>query len=90
MELIRISDNPTDLESRIKKTLTSGGVVALPTDTVYGLFSLPNEKAAIEKIYTLKMRPDSMPLPLLISGTEQLPYVSSFQNQIMKTLVGAF
>ncbi|MEC7878920.1 MAG: L-threonylcarbamoyladenylate synthase [Actinomycetota bacterium] len=90
MELIRISDNPTELESRIKKTLTSGGVVALPTDTVYGLFSLPNEKAAIEKIYTLKMRPDSMPLPLLISGTEQLPYVSSFQNQILKTLVGAF
>tara|TARA_Y100001970_G_scaffold37473_1_gene46290 strand:- start:3730 stop:4347 length:618 start_codon:yes stop_codon:yes gene_type:complete len=90
MELIRISENLTHLESSIKKTLASGGVVVLPTDTVYGIFSLPTEKAAIEKIYTLKMRPESMPLPLLISGTEQLPKVSSFQNQVMRDLVGAF
>ena len=90
MELIRISENPTLLESSIKRTLSSGGVAVLPTDTVYGIFSLPTEKAAIERIYTLKMRPESMPLPLLISGTEQLPKVSSFQNQDLWALVGAF
>ena len=90
MELIRISENPTLLESSIKRTLSSGGVAVLPTDTVYGIFSLPTEKAAIERIYTLKMRPESMPLPLLISGTEQLPKVSSFQNQALWALVGAF
>jgi len=90
MELIRISENPTHLESSIKRTLSSGGVAVLPTDTVYGIFSLPTEKTAIEKIYTLKMRPESMPLPLLISGTEQLPKVSSFQNQALWALVGAF
>ena len=90
MELIRISKNPTRLESSIKKTLASGGVVVLPTDTVYGIFSLPTEKAAIEKIYALKMRPESMPLPLLISGTEQLSKVSSFQNRAMKLLVETF
>lgn len=90
MELIRISENPTLLESSIKRTLSSGGVAVLPTDTVYGIFSLPTEKDAIERIYTLKMRPESMPLPLLISGTEQLPKVSSFQNQALWALVGAF
>lgn len=90
MELIRISENPTLLESSIKRTLSSGGVAVLPTDTVYGIFSLPTEKAAIERIYTLKMRPESMPLPLLVSGTEQLPKVSSFQNQDLWALVGAF
>ncbi len=90
MELIRISENLTHLESSIKKTLVNGGVVVLPTDTVYGIFSLPTEKAAVERIYTLKMRPKSMPLPLLLSGTEQLPKVSSFQNQAMRSLVGAF
>ena len=90
MDLIRISENLTHLESSIKKTLVNGGVVVLPTDTVYGIFSLPTEKAAVERIYTLKMRPKSMPLPLLLSGTEQLPKVSSFQNQAMRSLVGAF
>lgn len=90
MELIRISENPTLLESSIKRTLSSGGVAVLPTDTVYGIFSLPTKKDAIQRIYTLKMRPESMPLPLLISGTEQLPKVSSFQNQDLWALVGAF
>ena len=90
MELIRISENPTHLESSIKRTLSSGGVAVLPTDTVYGIFSLPTEKTTIEKIYTLKKRQESMPLPLLISGTEQLPKVSSFQNQALWALVGAF
>lgn len=90
MELIRISENPTLLESSIKRTLSSGGVAVLPTDTVYGIFSLPTKKDAIQRIYTLKMRPESMPLPLLISGTEQLPKVSSFQNQALWALVGAF
>lgn len=36
------------------------------------------------------MRPESMPLPLLISGTEQLSKVSSFQNRAMRILVEAF
>ena len=90
MELIRISENPTLLESSIKRTLSSGGVAVLPTDTVYGIFSLPTKKDAIQRIYTLKMRPESMPLPLLVSGTEQLPKVSSFQNQDLWALVGAF
>ncbi len=37
--------------------LKNGGIVAFPTDTVYGLGSLAFNNAAIESIYTAKDRP---------------------------------
>jgi len=90
MELIKISEDETQAEAATKKTLANSGVVVLPTDTVYGIFSLPSKKTALEKIYALKKRPESMPLPLLISGVEQLPQVSSFQSQALDSLVRTF
>ncbi len=53
-------------------------------------FALPNSKTALEKIFSVKMRPRSMPLPLLISDVGQLPLVSSFQSQNLSSLVQLF
>lgn len=41
------------------------GVVAFPTDTVWGLGCLPNNKSAIDRIYHLKGRDENKPLILL-------------------------
>tara|TARA_B100000953_G_scaffold149820_1_gene124037 strand:- start:82 stop:699 length:618 start_codon:yes stop_codon:yes gene_type:complete len=90
MEFIKLSEDLTRAQSATKETLSIGGVVVLPTDTVYGVFSLPNSKTALEKIFSVKMRPRSMPLPLLISDVGQLPLVSSFQSQNLSSLVQLF
>ncbi len=54
------------------KILQMGGVVAFPTDTVYGLGADAFNATAVEKIYEIKKRPKHRQLPLLIADVEQL------------------
>ena len=42
--------------------------MAFPTDTAYGLGADPFNPAAIERIFTLKGRPDSKPILLLVDS----------------------
>jgi len=49
-----------------------GGVIAFPTDTVYGLGADAFNSTAVEKIYEIKNRPKHQPLPLLIADLERL------------------
>lgn len=57
---------------RIVDVLVTGGVVLVPTDTVYGLAALPTEKKAVNKIYALKGRPTSMNLPIMVAEERDL------------------
>jgi L-threonylcarbamoyladenylate synthase len=45
-----------------------GGVIAMPTDTVYGLACDPTNTAAVSRIYTIKRRPDRLELTLLAAS----------------------
>ena len=59
--------------SKIQKAcehIKSGGVVAFPTETVYGLGANAFNKDAIEKIYKIKNRPSNNPLILHIANTK--------------------
>lgn len=51
--------------------LSSGQVVAVPTETVYGLVGDASHPAAFEAIYTLKQRPAHMPLQLLVASFDE-------------------
>ena len=53
------------------RTLRSGGVVAYPTDTVYGLGCDPRKPHAIRRIFEVKGR-ERKPLPVLFSNLENL------------------
>jgi L-threonylcarbamoyladenylate synthase len=52
--------------------LSAGGVVLLPTDTVYGLAALPTAAEAVGRIFALKGRPPSINLPILISDRAEV------------------
>jgi L-threonylcarbamoyladenylate synthase len=54
------------------KILRKGGVIAFPTDTVYGLGADAFNSIAVERIYEIKNRPKHQQLPLLIADVEQL------------------
>ena len=65
--------------------LQKGGVIAFPTDTVYGLGSDALNPRAVERVYEIKNRPRGQGLPLLVADVEQLvtlagpiPEVASF------------
>ncbi|MEU0008215.1 L-threonylcarbamoyladenylate synthase [Streptomyces sp. NPDC006314] len=52
--------------------LRAGGLVALPTETVYGLGANAENPAAVSRIFQLKGRPPSHPLIVHIGGAEHL------------------
>ncbi len=57
-------------------TLNNGGILAFPTDTVYGLGALAFDNAAIENIYTAKNRPIEKAIPILIGDLSDLDQVA--------------
>lgn len=52
--------------------LNHGGIVAFPTDTVYGLGALAFNNAAIESLYIAKDRPLEKAIPILIADLASL------------------
>lgn len=56
--------------------LKNGGVIAFPTDTVYGLGAAINISTAVERVYRIKERPRQMALPLLLADLSQLEEVA--------------
>ncbi len=66
---------PHDLLEQVEHAATilhRGGVVAYPTDTVYGLGADVYHDEAVNKIYTVKQRPFGLPLPILLADVGQL------------------
>lgn len=87
-EVIEIND-PQSLNRAIC-VLENGGLVAFPTDTVYGVGALAFEKRSLERLYEAKIRSSELPLPILISGPEQLDLVSQNLTDIANTLAYEF
>ena len=56
--------------------LKQGGIVAFPTDTVYGLGACIGIGHAVERVYQIKERPRSMALPLLLADKSQIAEVA--------------
>ncbi|NSX39194.1 L-threonylcarbamoyladenylate synthase [Gardnerella swidsinskii] len=52
--------------------INEGGVIVVPTDTVYGVACDPFNEAAVAKIYELKRRPRTKALQILMSGVGDL------------------
>lgn len=63
-------------EQQIVEILLNGGVVACVTDTVWGLACMPDNPAAVEKMYAIKHREPTKPLILMSNDIGYLiPYV---------------
>ena len=61
-----------DRIEEIVESLLNGGVVLLPTDTVYGLAVSPNFEASIDRLFALKRRPRNVNLPIMVSSEAEL------------------
>ena len=78
-----------ELEQAVR-VLRNGGVVAFPTDTLYGLGSDIFNAAAVEKIFAIKERPAGLALPVLIDDWDQLEMVADDVPPSVKTLTEKF
>ncbi len=61
-----------DSISRAAELLESGGIVAIPTETVYGLAASAYCEKAVEKIFTAKGRPQDNPLIVHIADLDMI------------------
>ncbi len=60
-----------------REVLQAGGVIAIPTDTVYGIACLVNKRESIQRLYTIKQRERIKAIPVLIGTLEQTSNITS-------------
>ncbi len=68
------------MEQQIREALAAlrrGGLVAYPTDTVYGLGCDARDPQAVRRVFEVKGRPSGMALPLLVADLEMLERASA-------------
>ncbi len=73
---VRIADAAAVAEAA--EVLRGGGLVAVPTETVYGLAARADSGAAVAAIYRAKGRPDFNPLIVHVAGLEQAEKLALF------------
>ena len=52
--------------------IRAGGIVAFPTDTLYGLGADPRSSSAVSRLFLSKQRPLDRPIPLVAASIEQV------------------
>ena len=86
---VLLATAPHSITSALE-VLLSGGLVAFPTDTVYGLGALAFHAKAVESIYTAKERPVEKAIPVLLGDTEDLARVAEQIPMFAARLIACF
>jgi L-threonylcarbamoyladenylate synthase len=77
---------PASLD-RALALLRAGEPIAFPTDTVYGVGAAALDAAAVARLYTVKRRPLTQAIPLLIADEADLPLVADEVTPTTRRLV---
>lgn len=87
---ILIEINPVNPQLRkieqIVQTLQRGGVIAYPTDTIYGIGCDITNKKAIERVYQIKQRPKNKPFSFICSDLKNISQYAKVSNYAYKTM----
>ncbi|HIR63884.1 MAG TPA: threonylcarbamoyl-AMP synthase [Candidatus Faecousia faecigallinarum] len=90
MNTLRLSAQDPRTPEIAAGILRRGGLVAVPTETVYGLGADGLNPAAVKRIFLAKGRPGDNPLILHVTGVEQLPQFCHDIPQAAYRLAQAF
>lgn len=91
-KIMDVSEEPINIEyiREASEILKSGGLVAFPTETVYGLGGDATDKEASRKIYAAKGRPSDNPLIVHIADFSQLEQITENLPETARLLADAF
>ncbi|MFM1932178.1 MAG: hypothetical protein RL226_1481 [Bacteroidota bacterium] len=89
MKTLRLSNAATDIR-RAADLLIKGGLVALPTETVYGLAADALNPEAAARIYEAKGRPSDNPLILHVANARMADQVAYTDHPLFEELTNAF
>jgi L-threonylcarbamoyladenylate synthase len=74
----RIVPDDASGRSAAVEVLRAGGIVALPTDTVYGIAAALDTPGGIESLFAAKQRPADRGIALLIADADQAPTIAAW------------
>ncbi len=89
MKTLRLKDNAQGIK-KAAEILKNGGIVAIPTETVYGLAASAYDEDAIKKIFEAKGRPQDNPLIVHISDLDMAKEIVEDFNPDAKLLAEKF
>lgn len=89
-ELIQITERDSDVLDRAGRIIRDGGLVAFPTETVYGLGGNALNSESSRKIYEAKGRPSDNPLIIHIADMDAMPQIVSEITDEVRKLAEAF
>lgn len=78
------------LFSRMARLVQAGGVLAISTETYYGLGANPFDGAAVARLLSIKGRPDGKPILILIGDQAQLQDLVADVSPAAQVLMEAF
>lgn len=84
-----VSAGPSEL-SRAAEVIRAGGLVAFPTETVYGLGANAFDAAAVARVFEAKGRPATNPVIVHVSKVEQVDDIASGLPAIARRLAERF
>ncbi len=90
---MRTKTLPADDPSAVRHAadvLRNGGLVAFPTDTVYGLATLPFHHEMVERLYVVKGRSHTKAVAVLLSRASELKKVATRPGKIARRLAEVF
>ncbi len=70
--------------------LTAGGVLVLPTDTLYGLAADVFNENALRRVFAIKGRPKGLALPVLVSDWEMVRLVAADWSELAQEMAAKF
>lgn len=79
-----------DAVARAASVLRAGGLVAFPTETVYGLGAHALDRAAVRRIFTAKGRPSTDPLIVHVARVDQLDALVADVPAVVQRLAARF
>ncbi len=71
---------------RVVELLRKGGVIAYPTDTIYGIGCDITNKRAIARVYQIKQRPKNKPFSFICSDLKNISEYAKVSNYAYKTM----
>jgi L-threonylcarbamoyladenylate synthase len=90
MDIIKVS--PENLRAsqygieKAAETIRRGGVVAAPSDTVYGLFADATNPDAVKRVFRIKHRPETKPLPVMVRDPEMAAQLACIDLRLERIL----
>ena len=82
-----------DVQRQVERAviiLRQGGIVAYPTDTVYGLGASMSIPRAVKRVFQAKQRPQDMALPLLVANASQIAGLAGRVPPVARRLIDSF